>query len=824
MLARLPSFMTAWDPDGVGPLPERLVVCNRTWGYVAECVADRWMNLGPTSVSAHALTTWDPDGPGPLPVLLVVAGSAPDIWTGIRVAYWTGDRWIPLGPEFSANVSALMAWDPDGAGPEMPQLIAGGAFLTIGQTTAYRIARWDGTQWQPLGEGLTGDIGTSVEVLTTWDPDGSGPLHEQLVAGGTFRGTGNTWVNRIARWDGTRWHAFNVSGIGGPVHALTSWDPDGPGPLPALLVAGGDFTVAGRPGINYIAWWNGTQWETFDSGMNARVNALTTWDPDGPGPEPARLVAAGLFSYAGSVPANRVALWDGSRWAALGGGMTTNASDFPTRLTTWDPDGAGPLHRQLVMNGTFISAGGTPIVDVGRWDGTAWHPVPGGIDRDVYAFTTWDPDGTGPLHPQLVVGGFFDIVGGISTNRVALWTGSTWRPLASPNERPFIIYSLTTWDPDGSGPIPEQIIAAGTFYTAVYYPAVARWDGSRWRFLGTISGNTIHSVVRWDPDGPGPLGEHLIAGGDFTVAGAYNIARYDGQMWMTFATTGEPLIRGTNNRVRALTTWDPDGPGPVPPQLVAGGDFTAVYGVEASFIARTNGLDEWLPLGGGMNGRVLALVVWDPDGPGPIDEQLVAGGEFTTAGGTVVNHIARWDGAVWHPLGSGMGGSSTPYVISLATWDPDGAGPMPAQLVAGGPFRSAGGKNVNFIARWDGDEWRPFGQGMNNRVLALASWDPDGPGPLPDQLVAGGYFSTAGGRPANRIAFWGCRLPPECPATSVTACSRADRDGNTVIDFNDFIAFVNDFSPQHPCADINADGMVDYDDFLHFLSLYTLGC
>jgi hypothetical protein len=152
----------------------------------------------------------------------------------------------------------------------------------------------------------------------------------------------------------------------------------------------------------------------------------------------------------------------------------------------------------------------------------------------------------------------------------------------------------------------------------------------------------------------------------------------------------------------------------------------------------------------------------------------------------------------------------------MTAWDPDGVGPLPERLVVCN-------RTWGYVVECVADRWMNLGP-TSVSAHALTTWDSDGPGPLPDQLVAGGYFSTAGGRPANRIAFWGCRLPPECPATSVTACSRADRDGNTVIDFNDFIAFVNDFSPQHPCADINADGMVDYDDFLPFLSLYTLGC
>ena len=38
-----------------------------------------------------------------------------------------------------------------------------------------------------------------------------------------------------------------------PFNALTTWDPDGNGPLPAQLVAGGAFTTAGGVTVNGIA-------------------------------------------------------------------------------------------------------------------------------------------------------------------------------------------------------------------------------------------------------------------------------------------------------------------------------------------------------------------------------------------------------------------------------------------------------------------------------------------------------------------------------------------------------------------------------------------
>ncbi len=63
-----------------------------------------------------------------------------------------------------------------------------------------------------------------------------------------------------------------------------------------------------------------------------------------------------------------------------------------------------------------------------------------------------------------------------------------------------------------------------------------------------------------------------------------------------------------------------------------------------------------------------------------------------------------------------------------------------------------------------------------------------------------------------------------CPGTGPGACSRADWNEDGVLDFNDFLAFMNDFNADDPCADLNGDGVVDFNDFLEFLNIYNAGC
>jgi hypothetical protein len=834
---------TTWDPDGAGPLPAQLVAGGSfitaggaTVNSIARWDGMLWHPFGPGfvggsgSTRVEAITTWDPDGAGPQPDVLVAGGlftSAGGL-TLNNIARWDGSQWLPFGSGMagpsSPSVSALTSWDPDGSGPEPAQLVAAGRFITAGGVTVNGIARWDGTQWLPFGTGMNG----SVLALTTWDPDGPGPQPAQLVAGGGFTTAGGALVYFIARWDGMQWLPFG-EGMYSQVNALTTWDPDGAGPLPARLVAGGIFITAGGTTVNGIALWDGTQWRPFGSGMTGAptgftrsVNALTTWDPDGAGPLPSQLVAGGFFRTAGGVTVNGIARWDGTRWLPSGSGMAGFSAPSVEALTTWDPDGAGPLTAQLVAGGGFTTAGGLTVNHIARWDGSQWLTFGLGMNSNAFLndLTTWDPDGPGPQPDQLVAGGQIETAGGVMVNGIARWDGTRW--LASGSGMNGTVGPLTTWDPDGAGPQPAQLVAGGAFTTAGGVPVnfIARWDGSQWLPFGKGMNSFVFDLTTWDPDGDGPLPPQLVAGGAFTTAGGVtvnNIARWDGTQWLSFG-------KGMNRTVDSLTTWDPDGAGPQPAQLVAGGWFTTAGGVTVNSIARWDGT-QWLPFGSGMNSSVWTLTTWDPDGAGTLPAQLVAGGLFTTAGGVTVNNIARWDGTQWLPFGKGMNSS----VDALATWDPDGAGPQPAQLVAGGGFTTAGGLTVNHIARWDGSQWLPFGTGMSGRdrlpyISALTTWDPDGAGPLPDQLVAGGTFAFAGGVPAVNLAWWGCPLPPPCPGTGPGACSGADWDENGVIDFNDLLAFLNDSNSAAPCADLTGDGIVDFNDLLAFLTLFNTPC
>ena len=211
-------------------------------------------------------------------------------------------------------------------------------------------------------------------------------------------------------------------------------------------------------------------------------------------------------------------------------------------------------------------------------------------------------------------------------------------------------------------------------------------------------------------------------------------------------------VEGVNSDVRALMVFD-DGSGPA---LYAGGWFRFAGGREVNYVARWDG-SSWHPLGEGMQSAVVDLAVFD-DGTGPA---LYASGWFSEAGGEPANYIAQWDGTAWSPLGDGVAGTST-RVFALEVFD-DGSGPA---LYAAGSFWSAGGVATNNIAKWDGSQWTPLGEGLDRSVYDLAVFD-DGRGPA---LYAAGRFSNAAEnqRPGWRAGMvrHGRRSKPRGPSGS----------------------------------------------------------
>lgn len=305
-------------------------------------------------------------------------------------------KWIGLGTGMDERVNALAKWNGS--------IYAGGFFTNAGGVPVNRIAKWDGTNWSALGTGISGPapfpgivnaiagVGTNLYVGgyftsaggiaainiarwngSNWQPVGLGvndavlalaASGDTLYVGGVFSSAGGTPANRIAKWDGSNWSPLG-SGIAGglepSVQALTISGTN--------LYAGGVFTLAGGNPAANIAWWNGNNWSALGSGVSGgdfgtSVRALVDAGSE-------LIYAAGEFRMAGIIAANNIARWNGNSWSAVGSGVDNFEAPFIRALAL--------KGNFLYAGGGFNTAGGLAVENIARWNGVNWRAMGIGI-------------------------------------------------------------------------------------------------------------------------------------------------------------------------------------------------------------------------------------------------------------------------------------------------------------------------------------------------------------------------------------------------------------------------------------------------------------
>jgi trimeric autotransporter adhesin len=234
-------------------------------------------------------------------------------------------------------------------------------------------------------------------------------------------------------------------------------------------------------------------------------------------------------------------------------------------------------------------------------------------------------------------------------------------------------------------------------------------------FISADDGYFSDQFIRVGLDGV--VEDVTVFGGDIIIGGRFqyynggenlnNIARWNGEYF-------EPVGASFFSSVDALLVQNSS--------LIAAGRLINQEG-RATTVARWDG-SSWQSLGDAFDDGILGLADYGGE--------IVAAGGFLNNGDKSVNNIAKWNGSGWEALDSGVQFDSGPSVICALEVHDD-------YLIAGGEFSQAGSNSANSIARWDGTDWQPLGEGFSrsesnfNLVSSLTTFE--------GNLILSGFYS-----------------------------------------------------------------------------------
>lgn len=439
------------------------------------------------------------------------------------IAEFDGTDWIAHDFDLGAGTVHALARGSDGT------LYAGGPMFRDPEEGRGGIARFDGTHWQLLGEGLaSGFIPGVVADLQVFQ--------DQLYVAGCFThvngardGESAIEARSVARWNGSGWDSLNPLD-GSP---NTAWfDPvacgdEGPDAIWGMqmqrffvdgdrLYLGGSFSGVDGVHSQSLVAFDGENWLPQGSsggGIAGSIDAMAAGGPD------CSLYALGRFTHAGGVRTAGLVHRGAEGWEPMG-------ADRPAGL--WCPKMAVDSEGQVFVACTSMNDE-MPKAHIYRIDGDTWSPV--GEPNELWPAQDLSFDGDGKLW----------IVGGGETGYVARLEDDKFEVVEDGFDG--MVYRMA-FSPDG-----KRLVVSGMFNQVGEVPAqrIAHFDGSSWTALGDGMISTVMAVE---------YGENGIYAatqfeGDERRA---ILARWDGTAWIELGTPANGLPAPMGQSVHSFTS------------------------------------------------------------------------------------------------------------------------------------------------------------------------------------------------------------------------------------------------------------------------------
>ncbi|MBX7142691.1 MAG: T9SS type A sorting domain-containing protein [Chitinophagales bacterium] len=295
---------------------------------------------------------------------LLIAGQFRVITNGdtiYHIASWNGSKLDSLGSGINNYSGSLYLNIPNlqAICRYHNKLYVGGAFSKIGSIEQFflYLATWDGTSWDTVSKRFNSAV-LDMKVF-----------NDTLYACGSFDSVGNMQVNGLVGFDGIDWFSLGVpnqdpnANDDNVVRSLQFYQGD--------LYLTGYFYDSTNHQHQIIRRHNGT-WEfmpeEFDlKGGSDWSNAMCIYDD--------KLILSGYFLKQWGNADNNIMAWDGTQWHAMGGGMGCSSNP-----SIWD---IFVYQGKLYAVGAFNCAGEDelPADNIAVWDGSKWCGFAGGFNN-----------------------------------------------------------------------------------------------------------------------------------------------------------------------------------------------------------------------------------------------------------------------------------------------------------------------------------------------------------------------------------------------------------------------------------------------------------
>ncbi|MBF0545357.1 MAG: carboxypeptidase regulatory-like domain-containing protein [Candidatus Riflebacteria bacterium] len=535
--------------------------------------------------------------------------------------------------------------------------------------------------------GLTGPIGTTGTTGST-GTDGSTGATGVLGSTGATGAIGNLGTTGTLGANGTTGSTgptgISVAGLTGETGATGASGTTG---IAGAIGNTGSKGTTGNTGTTGITGSTGTPGVSGKMGETGETGSTGVTGSSGSTGEIGNTGSTGIAGITGETGPTGASGLVTRTWSSLGSGVSGGTGVTGCMVNAVVSDGKGNIY----VGGHFLTAGGTTVNSIAKWDGHTWYSLNSGVMKTDQGFGTVYAlaiDKSGVLY----VGGDFDETGDYTqyTKNIAKWDGSSWNSLVDSGSSPVVyhdldstVYSLVF---DNAG----NLFAGGNFNqangivdspysnTPTTLNKIGKWDGTNWFAVPSSDYNGLNDTVyTLTFDGLGVL----YAGGKFITdfSGSRTLNRIAISGPIKWSPLGGSANNGFNSPVRSLVF---DGSG----NLYAGGDFTQTTGGSSQyFLAMWNG-SSWTSTFGntnsGLKSSVYSLAI-DSSG------NLYAGGHFaqTFDASTTLNGLGKWDGSSWSDLGANSTGVYSLNIIDsnlFAGGDIAGSGPIKNGIAAYG--------------------------------------------------------------------------------------------------------------------------------------------